>query len=203
MQQGIGFVTCPQTRGTLGVTCGYQLPETRAHSPPESLQNSRVKALQFQLFICISFVFRFRTYCVFVTVCSSTSDLSASSWNLGGKIFLASSSAGKKKKKNEAQGCLGLCFLFCFFSHSSKTSFTASSPCALLEQAPRELSRVPRPTFFATKLPTPPGHDSPSPTGRRPPLLRDRELGSRRRVPPALEEASLTFHVSLSTSHRE
>lgn len=49
---------------------------------------------QVQLFICIYFVTWFRTYCVFVAICSSTPDLSALSWNLEGgkknaKIFIS------------------------------------------------------------------------------------------------------------------
>ena len=45
------------------------------------LQDSWMSALQFLLFICIYFVMRFRTYCALVTICSSTSGLSASNWN--------------------------------------------------------------------------------------------------------------------------
>ena len=63
------------------------------------LQDSWMSALQFLLFICIYFVMRFRTYCALVTICSSTSGLSASNWNWGVKSFPASSLV-----KNEAQG---------------------------------------------------------------------------------------------------
>ena len=63
------------------------------------LQDSWMSSLQFLLFICIYFVMRFRTYCALVTICSSTSGLSASNWNWGGKSFPASSLV-----KNEAQG---------------------------------------------------------------------------------------------------
>ena len=90
------------------------------------LQDSWMSALQFLLFICIYFVMRFRTYCALVTICSSTSGLSASNWNWGGKSFPASSLV-----KNEAQGWLGLSFLF-FFSFL-KTPFTSSSNCVMLE----------------------------------------------------------------------
>lgn len=55
---------------------------------------------QVQLFICIYFVTWFRTYCVFVTICSSTSALSALSWNLeGGKKKTPRSSLAKNETK--------------------------------------------------------------------------------------------------------
>lgn len=92
------------------------------------LQDSWMSALRFLLFICIYFVMRFRTCCALVTICSSTSGLSASDWSWGGESFPASSLA-----KNEAHGWLGLCSFFFIFFSFLKTPFTSSSNCAMLE----------------------------------------------------------------------